>query len=165
MFICLDKPSLQKELYFAMNKALTLQFNEQKIRGVYAIYKNNICLYVGQSSNVASRLATHLCGKYEECDRIVIFEDIEQTLDLIPSEKYLIQYLKPIENILADYSENIDINDLMQHFHDHALDAPLLSSYDIIVDKHTLFIHQYEVSLNLHEGLNMREYINQEMPK
>ena len=89
-----------------------------KISGLYAIFKEDICLYVGQSKNIPSRLSTHLTGRYEEADRIdvcFICEDFfgdfherskaAQTAILVNNENELINRLKPIENIFVDRSE------------------------------------------------------------
>ena len=58
----------QKVLYFKLNNTFNLQVDSElnhKFSGIYAIFKDDICLYVGQSSNLASRIATHLKGKYK----------------------------------------------------------------------------------------------------
>ena len=41
-----------------------------KTIGVYTIYNDDICVYVGQSKNIASRLATHLSGRYKKATKI-----------------------------------------------------------------------------------------------
>jgi len=106
------KESEQKKLYFQIAnsfKSYKEDYELEKIQGLYAIYKENICLYVGQSTNLPSRLATHLKGKYETCERIEVFIDTEEMGNLVSYEKEMIQNLKPIENVLVDFSEKIDI--------------------------------------------------------
>lgn len=109
----------QKELFYKINNLINLENEtyEKELSGVYAIYKNDICLYVGQSKNLASRISTHISGKYKECDFIYLFdvrklgyddffslEEDERKLILDNCEKYLISILQPIENIIADFS-------------------------------------------------------------
>jgi len=108
----------QKTLYFKLNNAFNMDMeNElnQKLQGIYAIYSNNICLYVGQSKNLASRIATHIRGKYEKSTEIYLWniEDIgfndflrrskaiQQSI-LDNSEKLYMQKLKPIDNVNID---------------------------------------------------------------
>lgn len=108
----------QKTLYFKINNALNMDFNTDlniKISGVYAIFNGKTCLYVGQSKNIASRVATHLRGKYGNCTDIQIWniEDIgfddfkerskeSQQSILDNCEKYLMTLLQPIDNLMID---------------------------------------------------------------
>jgi hypothetical protein len=108
----------QKVLYFKLNNALNMNIDSElnlKFAGIYAIYKDNICLYVGHSKNLASRIATHIKGKYENFTDIYLwnieeigFPDfVERSLGsqesiLTNSEKYLMTKLKPIENLDID---------------------------------------------------------------
>jgi len=108
----------QDALYFKLTNAVNLNTESKlnkKLAGVYAIYKDNMCLYVGQTSNFASRIATHIRGKYENATKIIFFniEDIgfsdfdsrhlnSKKEILLNSEKYLMTKLKPIENIAID---------------------------------------------------------------
>ncbi|WP_249322069.1 GIY-YIG nuclease family protein [Campylobacter sp. RM16191] len=110
----------QRALYFKLNNIFNLETQSEKnvaIAGIYAIYKDDICLYVGQSKNLASRVATHLKGKYATASEIFIwnienigFSDFSerstaaQNAILNNVEKWLISQLKPIENILADFN-------------------------------------------------------------
>ena len=105
MFTYFTKSKSQKELFFQLNSSMTIE-KDNKISGVYAIYKSDVCLYVGQSSNIASRLATHLSGKYADSDKIFIFESTNDE-DLIITEKYLIQKLQPIDNPLIEGNKNV----------------------------------------------------------
>ena len=112
------KPESSKELYFKLNNSLQIFSpvitKHYKIHGVYAIYKDGVCYYVGQSKNLPSRISTHLCGKYALADRVELFfvdgdffpdyidlsKDKQKTI-LEASESYLIDKLKPVENILV----------------------------------------------------------------
>ncbi len=105
----------QEILYFKIHNVLNLEKNSNqniKIAGIYTIFKNDICLYVGQSKNIASRLATHLKGKYKTADEIYFWDICELGFDdfhernsiskksiLDNAEKYLMSLLKPIDNI------------------------------------------------------------------
>ena len=110
----------QKVLYFKLNNSFNMNLvstKDYKIAGIYAIYRDDLCLYVGQSKNLASRLATHLKGKYENCTNIYVWnieeigfsefrtyiKDIQEQI-IIRCEKYLMSILKPIENIDIDMS-------------------------------------------------------------
>lgn len=112
----------QKELFYKINNLINLENEayEKELSGVYAIYKNDICLYVGQSKNLASRISTHISGKYKECDFVYLFDvrslgfsdffercDDSKRIIIDNCEKYLIKLLKPIENIIADFSFEI----------------------------------------------------------
>mgnify|MGYP005614543251 FL=1 len=87
MFCFFSKNISQKELFFQINHVINNGKNEKGIKGVYAIFKNDICLYVGQSSNIASRLATHISGKYSDSTKIFIFKKTNEE-NLIINEKY-----------------------------------------------------------------------------
>lgn len=105
----------QKVLYFKLNNALNMQTETEsnhKFIGVYAIYKDDICLYVGQSINLASRIATHLKGKYKESTEIfcwnienIGFSDFKERSKVSKKEildnceKWLMTKLNPIENL------------------------------------------------------------------
>ena len=108
---------------------------------VFMFYlKNDICLYVGQSKNLSSRLATHLCGRYESIDKVLIYQDFdsegEENDDILNySEKFAIKHFKPIENILADFTDEIDINSTITQFYDFKNGAPLFYTYEMIFFK------------------------------
>jgi hypothetical protein len=128
----------QKNLYYKINNCLNLETNnERKFAGVYAIYKNDICLYVGQSKNLPSRVASHIFGKYKTCDFIKCidicnagFSDFFERSDkaraeiLNNAEISLMQLLTPTENIITDYtiklSDNIKPN--FDDFYDFVID-------------------------------------------
>lgn len=113
----------QVALYYKLNNAFSIDNDSgktEKIKGIYAIYNNDICLYVGQSKNIASRLATHIKGKYKIATEIYFwnvenigFSDFDSRstdskssiLDNI--EKYVMSKLTPIENISIDMTISI----------------------------------------------------------
>lgn len=116
-----------KDLYFKLNNSLLMSdpfviSQTMKVAGLYAIYKNNLCLYVGQSKNLASRIATHLTGKYKSCNRVDVFYICEMYEDfytreaktqkeiLEHNEMFLINTLNPTENIIVD-RELVSIGD------------------------------------------------------
>lgn len=111
----------QKELYFQISAAFKMQnpSTDAKLAGVYAIYNSDTCLYVGQSQNIASRLATHLSGKFSECTHIDVYlidadeEGYENFYErsanarkniLEYNEQCFIRLLSPIENINANHT-------------------------------------------------------------
>ncbi len=124
-----EKPEESKELYFKLSNSFHLtMFDERssnsKFAGLYAIYKNDVCMYVGQSQNLASRLSQHLSGKYESADKVLIFSALSNGYNdffdrpkesrkriLESNEKMLIKELQPIENLmLPDQDFSIDKN-------------------------------------------------------
>lgn len=110
-----------KQLFFKLNNSLQLlsprSSSTYKIAGIYAIYKGDVCHYVGQSKNLPSRLATHLCGKYKDADLVKLFfageycghtdsecpfyewSKHDQTEALEANEALCISLFEPIENI------------------------------------------------------------------
>ena len=116
----------QKVLYFKLNNSFNMEIIKEentKLSGIYAIFKDSICLYVGQSKNLASRIATHLKGKYENADYVCVwniehigfpnfyYEDNQsQTHILDNAEKFIMKELKPIENILIDFNFELEGN-------------------------------------------------------
>lgn len=121
-----QKELKQKALYFKLNNAFNMNIESEenhKIVGIYAIFKEDVCLYVGQSTNIASRIATHLRGKYEKSTEVFIwnienigFDDfrtrsrVSQKNILDNSEKWLMSKLKPIENLLIDMDFKLEKN-------------------------------------------------------
>jgi len=118
-----DKPDDSKELYFKLNASLLLVNFESassafKYAGIYAIYKDDVCYYVGQSQNLASRLSQHLTGKYECSTRVDCYmvaengfsdfynrakETRKAILEL--NEMAFIKKLKPLENLITPPSD------------------------------------------------------------
>lgn len=152
MFTYFRKSKSQKELFFQLNSTIAIE-KANKISGVYAIYKSDVCLYVGQSSNIPSRLATHLCGRYANADKIFIFENNNDE-DLILNEKYMIQSLKPADNILVDYDEDIKTDSLFCYLQDLKCgeDIDILDYCDfcIINDKPNLFVFSIDMQPELY---------------
>ena len=113
-----EKPEESKELYFKLSNSFHLTMFEDRsstsrFAGLYAIFKNDVCMYVGQSQNLASRVSQHLSGKYSSADKVLIFsvvsngfggffdfpkEDRKWVLE--NNEKLLIKELQPIENLM-----------------------------------------------------------------
>lgn len=119
MFTSFYTPESKTELYYKLNSSLQItgfdyQLKNYKFAGLYAIYKNNVCLYVGQSKNLARRISDHLSGRYSEADQIHVFYatgngfsnfddrgvDAQKSI-LDTNELKLIDELKPIENIIT----------------------------------------------------------------
>jgi len=114
------KPDTSKELYFRLSNAFRLSdiycSSTCKYSGVYAIYKESVCYYVGQSSNMPSRLSTHLTGKYSAADEIRLYMPSEfdyfsdfyserkesQIQILEENENHCINRFSPVENILVN---------------------------------------------------------------
>ena len=115
-----------KGLYFKLGNAFQLSdeiyhSKQYKFAGLYAIYKNDICLYVGQSQNLCSRISTHLTGRYSSADRVDFFMAVSNDFDdfydrnkisrkniLETNELKLINELKPTENIIVDRELDCD---------------------------------------------------------
>ena len=165
MFSCFDRYGTQKELYFKIKSVFDI--SECSLSGVYAIYSNNTCHYVGQSKNLPSRLATHLSGKYKKSDTIFIWNNYEEE-DLIASEKWLIKRLEPTENLMVDFSEDIDINSIIDAFHNCEKDAFNITedkrqTMTIINEKSKLFIADSEISENIYSNDNIRNLLSKEI--
>jgi hypothetical protein len=108
----------QKELFFKLSNAFSLRENavlSRKVSGLYAIFQDGVCHYVGLSTNLPSRLATHLRGKYASCTTIRVylpeengFPDFYERNEsarkeiLSLNEKALMAYLKPVDNLNID---------------------------------------------------------------
>lgn len=110
-----------KSIYFHLSHSFHLfdvvSSPTYKIAGVYAIFKDGVCHYVGQSKNLPSRIATHLSGKYSNADHVKVFfageteqyhdnsccfyewNKQDQTDCLEANESLCMAYFKPIENI------------------------------------------------------------------
>lgn len=118
-----DRPDEGKELYFKLNSSfqiinLDCASPTHKYAGIYAIYSGDVCYYVGQSQNLASRLSQHLMGKYESATRIDCFFVMENGFADFherskESKKSILEYnemafmdrLKPIENLITPGDE------------------------------------------------------------
>ncbi len=162
MLASFTRPETSKHLYFNLNNSLHLadpMFSPTyKVAGLYAIFKNDICYYVGQSKNVPSRLSTHLTGKYESCDLVKVYfidEDgfsdfYERSKDsqkaiLENNESYLISELKPIENIMVDSDAKVNKDVLFSTFQED-IDNELAPSEDI-----SIYIDEFNLTLTSDE--------------
>ncbi len=108
----------QDILYFKLTNAFNMDKMEKmnaKIAGIYAIYKDDRCVYVGQSINLASRIATHLRGPYATATSVFCWEaenlyydkfkyasKDEKKVMLDNAEKYIMAKFKPVENLMID---------------------------------------------------------------
>lgn len=164
MFCCIDRKDEQKELYFDLDRVFKISY-EHKISGIYVLYKDNICLYVGQSKNIASRIATHLSGKYKNIDKILVFNDDEHyddedNVDVLDySEKFAFKIFKPIENLLVDFTEDIDTNCIIRKFYDFNSGYPLFNTFEIFLCESNIFISDDQIMLNLKENERMKKEI------
>jgi len=186
MLASFERPETSKHLYFNLNNALHLAdpiFSPTyRIAGLYAIYKNNVCYYVGQSKNLPSRLSTHLTGKYESCDLVELFfvDDDDfyirskeaQKLILETNESLLIELLKPIENLYINKGLKYDYSILFECLKDPVDDRELSVSEDlcVFIRKHTIDITNDQMhsvdSLNeiLKENyISLIKYFNREV--
>jgi len=155
MLISMPKNKNQKELYFDLDwffrKSSRL---DEKIKGIYCIYKDDICLYVGQSKNIASRVATHLSGKYASANKILVYIDadymeVDGNSDdiLLENEKYFMNRLKPTENILVDFSSEINKEMLFSQIQDMENEAPIEfeNCHEYIILQDTGSIIMYDI--------------------
>lgn len=96
-------------LYNTLNKSISIIMNGSincKYYGIYFIYNDNEeVVYIGKTTNISSRLTTHIRGKYKNANMIK-FANImyleKESLDDI--ERFYIQTIKPIDNILVEQS-------------------------------------------------------------
>lgn len=108
-----------KSLYVSLTKSFKKldSDSQNKIAGIYIIYNdNNEIMYIGQSKNLASRITTHLKGKYKNAYKIdVIALDFIDESILNSIERFLIDKLKPIDNIMVN--EPYNIKDIEEHLY------------------------------------------------
>lgn len=168
-----EKPEDSKELYFKLSNSFHLTMfedrsNTSKFAGLYAIFKNDVCMYVGQSQNLASRLSQHLSGKYQSADKVLIFsaisngcsdffdrtKEVRKTI-LENNEKLLMKELKPIENLmLPDDNFNLAVNQQFQFFEYKAEDEGFIDShYDTAIT-----IGEYNISIFSHDDVSSIEH-------
>lgn len=139
MLTVFDRPETSKELYFNLNNSLHLSYppysSTYKIAGLYALYRDGTCYYVGQSKNLPSRISTHLTGRYESCDEVGIYYLCEsffgdfyertngsQKEILENNEKTLINLLNPVENLDVDREFSIGDEYLFERFYSESQD-------------------------------------------
>lgn len=183
MLSIFDRPEDSKNLYFKLNQSLLLTINEHngnfKYAGVYAIFKENICYYVGQTQNLSSRLSTHLTGKYINADKVLIFTAYENTCDdfytlhkddqkhhLLLNESVAIKLFKPIENIIVNYESDGEWNYMFDIFEAYNTDQLLIQYAPLQIDVteshitvHTGEIYEelYNIDINL-----LRDYMEED---
>ena len=113
---CQECKNTHNKVYWENNsdkiKAINDRWNN-RISGVYAIYGNDECLYVGESKGVPKRLAQHKCNvnnpsltskadqplyyKLQQHSNLE-FKILEETLDHKERETFWINKLKPKYN-------------------------------------------------------------------
>lgn len=126
MFTSFYKEEDAKSLYFDINSSFQICYksnssNSYKFAGLYSIHKGNICYYVGQSQNLASRISQHITGKYSNADEVRIYfcdcyfyklPKTERKKFIESNELLLIKRLKPTENLITaplDYELSNDL--------------------------------------------------------
>jgi len=156
-----------KDLYFALRNSFALSSEHLssetgKFAGVYAIFKKGVCYYVGQSKNLASRLSTHLTGKYIEADEVRLFMPSDNCLTdfyldaenmeyfLLTNEAACIDIFKPIENILVKWGQEIPTKHLFWsvRYCDES-DTDINPSFRIFINSHGFTV----VEDSLHEAM------------
>lgn len=167
MFTTFQKSDLDsKQLYFKLNNSLQICSNENqsptlKFAGLYAIFKNGVCYYVGQSQNLSSRISQHITGKYSEADTIVVYfatsngfpdfydrgKEVRKGI-LEGNEMYLIKMFKPIENLITPDSDfNLPLEKQFDWFKYLESDDECLISGDILYRDASVFISKDEIAV------------------
>ena len=138
-----------RQLYFNLNSSIQLldppMSSKYKIPGLYSIYKNNICLYVGQSGHLPSRISDHITGRYCDFDFIrLYFVDVDGFSDFFErpedcqrqilenNEAELLSILKPIENLAFDRDSKRHENLLFDGLNDEAYNATIYKYYSYL---------------------------------
>lgn len=153
----------QKVLYFKLNNCFNMETENEinhKFCGLYAIYKDDICLYIGQSQNLASRIATHIKGKYKNATNIYLwnienlgfydFSEREKTSQkniLNNSEKWLMKELKPIENLDIDMTFDLNIDKTPEFEFYENNKTGICSELSIKIENSSLTIYDNDESL------------------
>ena len=171
MFSYFTKSDNQRDLFYQIKNEF--EKCDTIMQGWYIIFKDDICVYVGQSKNLPSRIATHLKGKYENCDTILVFENYEVDEKLDITEQYLMNIFKPLENKLVDFSKKINYEEIAECNIYFANEDPNIegsitekiikySNFSILNYKRNIFIEN-ETILDLYENNSlsnkMKEYI------
>ena len=96
MILVFPKPEVDsKEYFLKLNSSFCLSGLEHsdrnRLAGVYAILQKDVCFYVGQSKNLASRLATHLTGKIDESYLRDYIEEQNQVMEYMLTTKGSLQ--------------------------------------------------------------------------
>ena len=170
MFSYFRKDGQQKKLYFQIDAEFKKSdYEDEKVAGIYAIFKDDLCLYVGQSKNIASRIATHLSGKYKECSKILVFPTVDADDDLIELEKFVMQELKPIENLLIDFTEKLNSDNFAEGCITYGIEHPydnfdiLKSSEFTIINTKSDLLIAYEIHIDLYGNDNMFDFLLENM--
>jgi hypothetical protein len=168
MFSYFTKEKEQKALYYQLKNEIEKSIYYD-LSGWYIIYKDKICLYVGQSKNIPSRITTHLNGKYSNCDTILIYFNYEDGYDRLDiTEKYLMNIFKPIENVLVDFSKEIKDSDIAESDILYALEnfyKEDKSNKDLIIDNASLIIKNYEQDILVYSDMYRDFYENSKLTK
>lgn len=126
-----------RSTYFNLSNSLninciSLASKTLKYSGLYAIYNGDVCVYVGQSQNISSRITQHIFGRYSSATKIYIFlASFDNGMDFNSLSKtdrktiieynewLLIKKLKPTENLRISKQDSFT-DDLpkMSLFHD-----------------------------------------------
>jgi hypothetical protein len=141
----------QKELFFKLSNAFSLRENAvlgRKVSGLYAIFQDGVCHYVGLSTNLPSRLATHLRGKYSSCAAIQVYlpeengfsdfyerNESERKEILSLNEKALMALLKPVDNIDIDMDFKLEEKYSFEGFSEESSTIPIELKLHKIEDK------------------------------
>lgn len=164
MFSFIHKEREQKQLFFQIDTEFK-KCVEDKTIGIYAIYRDEVCLYVGQSKNMASRIATHLSGKYKECTSVIVYRsNEEESFCLDETEKFVMKELKPSENIQIDFSYEIDKSKIMEssilyrmdYCESENIEYDLKEMYDCVIlnSRSDLLIMDSEIKADLYHFSN-----------
>lgn len=150
-----------RELYFKLSNSFNINlFNQSsktlKHAGLYAIYNGDICVYVGQSQNLASRITQHLTGRYCNATRIHIFlAEFGGSVDFYSlgkrERKLLIEYnewllmekLKPTENLKT--LKQIEFEDSLPKFIS-TCDPEIINDGEIISCDMSIYIDDIMIS-------------------
>lgn len=176
MFTSFDKSIDSKLLYFKLGSSFQIVASDYlsdsyKLAGLYSIYKDGICYYVGQSQNIASRISQHISGKYSSCDTINIyaascagFEDFysrnkeSRKAILEYNEMILMQKTKPIENLITPGSDfHYDENKVFSTLnHEDFIDDTCANIY---IDENSITVSEYIPEI--YEIKCFKDYINE----
>lgn len=167
MFTTFQKSELDsKQLYFKLNNSLQICSDENqsptlKFAGLYAIFKDGVCYYVGQSQNLASRISQHITGKYSTADTIAIYFAKSNGFDdfyergkearkaiLECNEMHLIKMFKPIENLITPDSDfHLPIEKQFDWFKYLESDDDCLINGAVLYRDASIFINDYEIAV------------------
>ena len=170
MFSYFKKSKQQKKLYFQIDTEFKkTEYEDGRVSGIYAIFKDDLCLYVGQSKNIASRIATHLSGKYKECSKILVFPTVDADDDLVELEKFVMKELEPIENIIIDFTEELDDSKFAEGSIVYAIEHPFndfdilkANEFTLVNSTHDILI-AYDIHIDLYQDDNVFNFLLENM--